>query len=220
MATRRKKIQITVDRALARAWKEASATLRRTKRAGARAWDERWETIAEIVDHDPPLYLAGGHASVEQFLAAHVEESPRTARRMMRVARFASPDDEVRYGVSRLDAAIAYLEAKTGEVFGRLPVAFDKLRIPVEKNGRVRRLPLEKISVRDLRAATRKLVREKKKSHPKASPIVTVVERALTKAGLPGVAIRLRKDQLSLSHIPVAKLPAAARALAAVKLPA
>jgi hypothetical protein len=104
-------------------------------------------------------------------------------------------------------------------IFGRLPVAFAKLRIPVDKNGKVRRLPLAKVSVRELRAATRKLRREKNKSHPKASPVVTTIERALTKAGFPGVSIRLAKNEVSLSRIPVAKLPAAARALARVKLP-
>jgi hypothetical protein len=108
-------VDLKVDANLKRRWLELAGVLADAKRRGMSAFDELWEAVDEIANHDPPLYLAAGCATFKAFLEEHIGEDERTARRNMRVARFASPNEEATYGVSKIDAALSYLEAKTGE---------------------------------------------------------------------------------------------------------
>lgn len=81
----------------------------------------------------------------------------------------------------RVDRAIAYVEAKArGPAKERLPVAFDKLRVPVESDGKTTFVSLEDAKVEDIEAATRKLLRAgEKDASAKASPVVKVVAAQL-----------------------------------------
>jgi hypothetical protein len=94
----------------------------------------------------------------------------------VRVAKFASPIEEERYGTTKLDAALAYIEAKLGAplVHPPLPIALDRLRIPVKHGAGVgsRSCTLEEARVEDIVAATRGLRTQKAK--PTSS-----VERAI-----------------------------------------
>lgn len=216
------KIEVKVDRALKRAWESARHTLMQAKHEGAGAFDVLWETIGEIIDHDPPLYLAGGYATTKAFLADYVEENERSAQRMIRVAKYASPDEEERYGVSLLDAAIALVEAKAGApAKGHVPVDFAKLRVPVVREGQHQRVGLAEASVEEVRAATRTVTRGgggKGKAPP--SPIVAAIAKVLASSRLRGVKVSLAHGQLRLSGIGVDIFPEVVRALAKVKLPA
>jgi len=211
------KLDLHVDRSLKKRWGRALTTLESARRQGATAFDELWETVAEIVDHDPPLYLAGGFATTKAFLTKHLKESERTARRLMRVAKFASPNEEARYGVSKLDAALAWLEAKAGKPRGRLPVDFPKLRVPV-KGGPT--LPFDEATVRDLTAATRELLRAGKprKNRP---PLVRALATAIAKKGksLDGITVSLTNGKLTLGNILPDQLAALTKALGSAKLP-
>ena len=220
-AGRPAKIEVTVDRALKRAWEAAHHTLMQAKHEGAGAFDALWETIGFIVSHDPPLYLAGGYATTKAFLADFVEENERTAQRMIRVAKYASPDEEEEYGVSKLDAAIAFVEAKAGApAKGRVPVDFAKLRIPVVREGAHQRVPLDLATVEELRSATRAVTRAgggAGKAPP--SPVVQAITRALASPRFRGVKVSLAHGQLHLSGIAVDQFSDVVRALAKVKLP-
>lgn len=214
-------VEIKVDRALKRSWDAHSAAMHSSKRQESGGFDAYWEAVGEILNHDPPLYLAGGCATVGEFLSKHVGESERTARRMVRVARYASPDDETRFGVSRLDAALTLLEAQGMDlVRGHVPVDFNRLRVAVKRDGKAGRVALLDATVDEVRAAARALQRRGRKSAETASPTTRAVTSALGKvAVLRKVTVRHAHDALSLGGIPTASWDAFAKAAAKVKLP-
>jgi len=217
---RSSRVTVQIDPALRRLYRKALAVVRRTARGAASAFDERWEAVAEILEHDPPLYLAGGYASARAFVRAELGETLRTALRCVRVAKYASPAEEARYGVAKLDAVLGYLEARTGPLRGRLPVDFRKLRLPVRRDGRERRVGVAEASVGEIRAAARALRRRAGAEGSRQSPVVRAVAAALSSGPLSGVRVRLAAGRLSFSDVPIDQLPAFAAALAAVRLPA
>jgi hypothetical protein len=213
-------VDLKVNQDLRKRWLRALDVVRDAKREGASAFDVLWETVAEIVEHDPPLYLAGGLATVKDFLAQHLSETERSARRWMRVAKFASPAEEARYGVSKLDAVIGYLEAKSGgPIQGSLPVAFDKLKIPVERDGKPTTVPLEEATVEAIETATRKLKRSGQKHPRAASPVLVAVTRELSKGKLRGISAKISGGKLMLGAVPLDALAELADALRRVRLP-
>ena len=161
-----------VDADLKRRWLKVAGVVDDAKRRGMSAFDELWEAVHEIASHDPPLYLAAGCATFKAFLKEYVGEDERTARRNMRVARFASPNEEDKYGVSKIDAALSYLEAKAGEELkGRLPIAFERLKVPAAVEGVRKNVPFEEATVQQLAVATREL-RSSTKGTAKEAPLV------------------------------------------------
>jgi hypothetical protein len=211
------KVTVKVDRALKAAWDRAAATLETTKVQGARAWDQLWETVGDVLEHEPPLYLAGGFATAREFLAAYAEGTDeRAARRNVRVAKVASPDEEVRYTVMKLDEALNYLEAKLGgPPRGRVPIDFEKLRIPVAGHPAGR--PLDEVTVQDLRAATRAL---DPKHAARSSPVVAELVRALgTVPAAKGVTVHYANGYVSLTHVPARAFRDVMRALAKATVP-
>ena len=216
--TRPAKVDLQIDRALKQRWESTLHTVLTARREGAGAFDELWEAVAAIVEHHPPLYLAGGFATAKAFFQQHLGETERSAKRNMRVAKYASPDEESHFGTSKLDAALGYLEAKTGPLTGRLPVDFKKLRIPVESKDGAKSVALGEATVQQIATATRSLQRAAGKTHPKASPVVTAVQKALSAAKHGSVTVRLAGGHLALSGIPVPSLAAVAKVLAKVKI--
>jgi hypothetical protein len=97
----------------------------------------------------------------------------------------------------------------------RLPIDFGKLRIPIEREGVGRRLSLDEASVEEIQAATRKLQRGAQRPHPKASPVVVAVARALSAKRLRGISVRFAAGKLSLGAIPVAAIGELGRASSA-----
>lgn len=213
-------VDLKVDKDLQKRWQKALDIVKDAKREGASAFDVLWETVAEIVENDPPLYLAGGLATTRDFLAQHLSETERSARRWMRVAKYASPAEEARYGVSKLDAVIGYLEAKSGgAIQGSLPVAFDKLKIPVERDGKTISVPLEEATVDAIETATRKLKRGGQKLPRKTSPVLAAVTRELSKGKLRGISAKISGGKLMLGAVPLDALSDLADALRRIELP-
>ncbi len=221
LKTRPANVEVKVDRALKRAWDAARHKLAEAKREGAGAFDTLWETIGIIIDHHPPLYLAGGYATAKAFLADFVEENERTAQRLIRVAKYASPDEEAKFGVSKLDAAIAFIEAKAGApAKGRVPVDFAKLKIPVVREKETRNVSLVDATVEEVRSAIRSVARSgaSKGSKPARSPVVNAITTALKAPHLHGIKVSLAHEEVTLSAIPVAHLQEVGRELAKLKV--
>jgi hypothetical protein len=211
------RVEVKIDRALKQRWEAAAATLERAKSSGASAFDVLWETVGEVLEHEPPLYLAAGLSTAKDFLAKYTHESERNAKRFVRVARYASPNEEERYGISKLDAVIDYVEAKLGTpAKGRVPVDFATLRIPVKREDETQRLSVEEASVEEIRAATRALAKTPK---AKQSPAVAAVRSALPAALQKELTISIAKERLTIGRIPLARLRETALALAKAKLP-
>lgn len=175
------------------------------------ARDRLRETVAEIVEHDPPLYLAGGFATDNAFFGGVLKETERSARRNIRVARYASPAEEVRFGTSKLDAVLGFLEAKSGALKGRLPVDLDKLRIPIARGESTVSLGIEEATVEEIAAATRALKRKEGAAARKTSPVVAAVSSELKSAPLRTISVRLSAGKRSLGDVPLPPCPPSPR---------
>ena len=171
---------------------------------GMSAFDERWEAADAILSHNPPLYVVGGYKDAREFFREVMREEARTAFRWVRVARYASPREEETFGPTLLDAAISYIEAKYGPVDGSLPVAFDRLKLPVRRAGAERKVPLSECTVLDVVAATRKLRKPKPNGRNRAAD--AFVESLGKVASLAGVQVRERAGLVTFANVPVAAL--------------
>ncbi|HEX7602096.1 MAG TPA: hypothetical protein VF316_10840, partial [Polyangiaceae bacterium] len=209
-------VVVRVDAKLKKAYDALVAEIQRSSRTEMEDFDRRWEAAGAIVDHDPPLYVVGGHRDAAEFYRAVMKEEPRSARRYVRVARFASPKDEQAYGVAKVDAALGYIEAKLGKPLAHppLPVALDRLRIPAASGTK----SLGTATVAEISAATSKLTVASRK-RPK-TPARAAIEKALEGiSSLADVKVSETHGAVSFGAVPLAALVRFASALAKVKLP-
>ncbi len=211
-----KKVVVKIDPLLMKQWNETVKRLARSKTAGAAAWDEYWEAFAGILDHRPPLYLAGGFATEAAFLAAYAPEGRSVACHNMKVARVATPKDEEKYGTSKLLEAITFLEAKNGGPL-KAPVDFGRIKIPVERDGQTRSVGLAEATGDAIREATR-AVDKKATDSRKTSPVELAIEKALKPVGVNARQVRLARDVVTL-RIKASALQRAGAALAKLRLP-
>nr|MBK7068886.1 hypothetical protein [Deltaproteobacteria bacterium] len=216
----KKKVELTVDPELKEKWDALDAAMHKARIAEGGSFDTYWEHAATVIDHEPPLYLAGGYASAKAFVEEHLHEKERTARRWMRVARYASPNEISHHGPSKLDAALSLLEAGGNDLSsGKLPVDFGRVRVSVERDGKTSRVALDDASVDEIAAAVKAALRANKKA-PGTHPMVKAVTKALAAdKTLRGVTVRRVGQRTSLANIDDAAWPALKRALRGLKLP-
>jgi len=216
------RVEVVIDRKSKLAWEALSKAMHDAKREESSGFDAYWEAVQAIIDHTPPLYLAGGFTTVRAFLAEMVGEKERTAFRMMRVARFASPDDETRYGTSKLDAALTYLAAKGLALDGpKIPVDFARLKIPARRDGKAHLLGLADATVAEIAAATRSLMRKGRAPKRASSRVQGAIEAGLRKSvALRKVGVQHARGEITVRGIPDGQWEAFVKAAAKVKLPA
>ena len=197
-------VTVKVDAKLAALYERSLGAIGAATARGMSAFDERWEAADAILSHDPPLYVVGGFKDAREFFREVMHEEPRTAFRWVRVARYASPREEERFGPTLLDAAISYMEAKLGPVEDSLPVAFDRLKLPVVRGGTERKVPLADCTVLEVVAATRKLRKPKATGRNRAADAFV---QSLGKVGsLAGVQVRERGGLVTFANVPVAAM--------------
>lgn len=212
-------VKVVVDTARKKRFEALIGEMHSSKRDEASGFDAYWEAVDDILRAE--LYIAGGYATADAFVRAVVKVPLRSALRNVRIARHASPAEEAAFGTALLDAAIGFIEAKAGgPIDGPLPVAFDKLRIPVEDGKGTKTLPLAEATVEQVRAATRALLGDGKKATSKRSPTEQAIVTTLhaTKA-LRGLTVSVRDGKVRLGPFALESLADVARALSAVKLP-
>ncbi|HEY1959669.1 MAG TPA: hypothetical protein VGH28_28865 [Polyangiaceae bacterium] len=207
-------VRVKVDPKLKKEYDALVAVISDSSRKEAEDFDRRWEAAAKVVEHE--LYVIGGYEDADPFFRAVMQEEPRNARRFMRVAKYASPSEETTYGTSKLDAALGFVEAKLGHPLAHppLPVAFDKLRIPVGKGTK----GLETASVPEITAATSKLTASWHKK-PKTPAQSALAEQIAKIDSLGGVRVHERDGILSFTGVPLGAIHHFIRALTAAKLP-
>ena len=203
-------VVVRVDPKLKREYARLAADIARASANEKKDFDLRWEAAMSIVEHSPPLYLAAGIASVEDFYRDVMHEEPRQAERFIRVAKFASPAEEELYGVSKLEAAIAFVKAKLGTLPAHppLPVAFNRLRIPVKTGTKA----LADASVAEIRAATSALLGKGSK-RPRSAAHGAITKSLGAVASLRDVATTERDGFLTFQRVPVAAFEHFIRAL-------
>lgn len=214
-------VKVAVDAKLKGQWDKTLAAIEKAKGQGAEAFDELWEAVAAVVEHDPPLYVIGGYGSAAEFFEEVLKEKARTAYRFIRVAKYATPQEEERYGTTVLDAALAYVEATIGKpLSGPLPIAFDRLRIPVTRDGKSTRLSLAEATAEEIAKATRELTTKSGKSTAAPNPVEHALQGAMAgNSSLKTVRASVRGGVATFSKVPVASIPVFGKALAAVKVP-
>ncbi len=216
MATKRTTAAVTVkvDASLKKLWIETNARLTKATAEGASSWDQRYEAVIDIVEHEPPLYLAGGFATEADFIKAVLNENRPAVYRNMRVAKYATAKEIETFGASRLDAAITFIEAKNGgPLKGRTPIDFSTMRFPVDGGNK----RLAELTVQDLRGAIAKL-KGRAKTSTKASPQASAISALLSKAKLGGVFVDVRRNELVL-RVPLDSVAAVGKALAGYRAP-
>ena len=203
IARQKQAAAVKVDPALKKKWLELSHVVEQAKRKEAFDWDALWEAVGHVVEHEPPLYTVGSFKNAKDYYQRALGESVRSASRNIRVAKFASPNEEAAHGVAKLDAALAFIEAKVGAPLAHppLPIAFEKLRFATPGG---KHIAFSEARVTDIVAATRALT--KKTAAPTSS-----AERALshTFAKHPAfktVRVRVRNGLATLTGIPIASL--------------
>jgi hypothetical protein len=195
------------------------ARLEAAKHKGAASFDELWELALTILEAG--LYVYGGFKSEADFLKRALQTDPRTAKRNMRVAKYASPKDEETYGVTNIDAAIDYLEAVHGPLARTLPVAFDRLRIPVVDGGgaHTERVAFKDLTAVEIQRATRLLKSKGKRAEPEARARVAF-EAALAKhPAFKRVRVSARAGLATFQDVPIASIGVFAKVIAATKTP-
>ncbi|MBI2389102.1 MAG: hypothetical protein HYV09_05755 [Deltaproteobacteria bacterium] len=212
-------LPVPVDVTLKRLWDKHAKIIAAAIDRDASAFDERWEAAAAIVDHEPPLYVVGGHKNAAEFFKSVLREPPRTAFRNMRVAKYFSPRDEAAHGVAKLDALLSFLEAKQKKPLGKsLPAALTKIRVPIAQYGRDDAVPLADATVAQLRAATKKLLKQSGRTRAvKKGKLQESLEAAFAGVELlAGIDVREDDGFVSLRRIPVGAFKAFTKALRGV----
>jgi hypothetical protein len=195
-------VTVKVAPALKAAYDKNMKVLASAQSQGAKAFDALWEAVDAIVNHEPPLYVVGDFATANQFFESVLKETPRTAQRNIRVARFATPAQEEKYGIATLDAALAYLQAKNGApLTGHHPIDFDALTIPVDSKGETKKKKLSDVTVRDLAAATAKLTGGAR-AKPKSEAYHAIAKELTAQKPLAGVGIHESAGVFSFERVP------------------
>lgn len=210
---------VKVDPKLEARWKQLEHRISAAEGRGAEAYDELWETVAEVVHHDPPLYVFGGYKSESDFYERALHTDLRSAKRNEAVAEHATPKEEAEYGESNIAAALDFITAKFGKLGKTLPVAFDRLKIPVRDGKNVRTVPFPKASVVEIQTATRELQR-KAAGEPVTDRTEAAIAKVMSKhAAFKNVRFTVRGGLVHVRSIPLASLDLFARVLSEVKLP-
>ncbi len=211
-------VVVKIDMALKKLYAFAIAQLDEAGGEGAAAWHKKYSTVATIVDHVPPMYLAGGFATDQAFFTGHLKETQQSALRNVRVAKLATAHEVERYSVARLSFAIAYIEARGQKrIKSRGELAFDELKIHFTRDGKGFVRSLLDISYADLKLAVVQATGHDKKP-PKQSPAAKAVIEAVKASGVKDVKTTVTKTMVTL-RMPLTGLSAVARELAGFKLP-
>ncbi len=182
-ATTSKPIVVKVDAKLKTLWTKELTVFKDSVRKDAKAFDEKYEAIARIIEHEPPLYLAGGCKTFHEFVEKYVHEDDTLVRRWVDVAKRATPEEEALWSPSRLAILLGILRAKSAD--GELPdkVAWRKLRVDLPgAKGKVKSVLGVEATLAQLREARayilRKLDKTPKPTTKSASHLLEALKSA------------------------------------------
>ena len=210
-------VVVKVDPNLKRLWLAALQALAAASAAGAVAWNKKYEAVDSIIQHVPPLYMAGGFATDAAFCDGMLQETQQSVLRNIKIARLATPAEIAKFSVTTLKYAIAYVEAKTKALIThRGAIDFETLKIQF-KHG-------DKTVSRSLQTATREELLEAigqlsgRAKPAKQSPAAKAAVAAVKDAAVEGVQATATKTQLVL-RVPYERLGEFCKALSGFKVP-
>ncbi|MFO0558911.1 MAG: hypothetical protein U0269_12910 [Polyangiales bacterium] len=194
-----------------------------------RGWDRKWEAVATVLAKR--YYLFDDEANTAPlWMKKHAHEEYRTGFRNARVATLASPDEEQRYTVTKIDLAYSLdearqrAEAKAKGVEWSAPerprkLDLAKLRYTVERDDKRVTVGLDEVSAAELRALQASESRSEGAPRARISKSAKAALRALAAhKALSNVTIRERDNELTIDHVRADQLAAVGRVLAALDL--
>ncbi|MBI4510549.1 MAG: hypothetical protein HY698_13025 [Deltaproteobacteria bacterium] len=192
--------------------------IRRLRAEGSQSFDELWETVAEVVEGEPPLFTAGGHTNVDSFIKKELPgETRRSVTRNVLVARSFTPADEARHGIGFLEEVAQYAKTIAGADEVPRAIDLDRLRVPVRRQGKTEQKTAREVTHLELRSARRALARGQG-NKPEPNPQEEAIQKALRKQSrLKGVTARVRKGAVRFSPVPLEHLTVLGKALATMK---
>ncbi len=207
-----------VDKALKKRYDELMARYHAALADESSGWDARFEALDEIINSDPPYYLAASYATAKQFLKAEVpQESERNIRTKILVARHFDPEDESRYGITRLEALIGILRAEAGGELGRVKIHPERQKVRVKEGKTTKLVPFAEATRDQLKAAIRLAQGKTGTSRAALPPLVAALKKALAGAKLADVGVSIRGGKVTLSGIDAVQFAALAKVLKGVK---
>jgi hypothetical protein len=209
---------VPVDKELKRAWDKQAAIIATASRADARAWDAKYEAVAAICAHEPPLYLAGGFATYEAFVTEHLKEDTRLVRDWMMVATHASPDEEADYSVTRLALLLSLMrvQSKDGSLPKSIPWKTLTLAVKNEHGKRVKRRAVE-MSLDEIRLARRLERSTVAEVHGREAPQVQAVRKEFRSDALRATSVKYTDGKFWFGAVPGYAIKEFARALGAAE---
>ena len=210
-------VVVKVDANLKRLYQAAVHLLASATAAGAIAWHRKYETVADIIEHKPPLYLAGGFSTDAAFCTAILDESQQSVIRSIKVAKLASAGDVAKFSPTKLSYAIAYVEAKNkAPIEGRGAIDFDTLKIQYKHGNKTVTKSLLTITRPELLEAIGQVSGHAKPV--KQSPVAKAAVAVVKEAAVEGVQATVTKTQIVL-RVPFEGLAAIGKAFADFKMP-
>lgn len=205
-----KKKLIRVDPALKKAWRDLIAQVHAHEKREAEGWDAEWEAVGQIIEHHPPLYELGGYKNSKEFFRKELGVDDRVGRAYVRVAEHATPADEQKFTVFRLDAALGWLEATHGPLSRKVPVDFSRVKIGNK--------PLEECTVAFIKSQTARA--RGKKAPLESTKYRDALSKAFAKhAAFGTLRIREANGKVSFHNVPNASLRTFAEVVLEAKLP-
>ncbi len=210
-------VVVKVDTNLKGLWLAALQTLAAASAADAVAWHKKYECVAGIIQHVPPLYLAGGFATAAAFCETILLETQISVARNIKIAKLTTPAEIAKFSVTNLKYAIAYVEAKTkAPIPNRGAVDFDNLKIQFKHDDKTVSRSLETATREELLEAIGQLSGRPKRV--KQSPVAKAAVAAVKEAAVEGVEATATKTQLVL-RVPYERLGEFCKALSGFKVP-
>ncbi|MBI4511333.1 MAG: hypothetical protein HY698_16995 [Deltaproteobacteria bacterium] len=199
---------------------DAMERVRKLREKGSVSFDELWEEVARLVDGEPPLFMAGGHRTLEEFLKKELPgETRRTVHRNILVALAFSPADEAKHGIAFLEEVAQYARTLASAEETPRAIDLDRLRVSVRKNGKLITKMARQATIDEIRAARRVLTVTKRKE-PTLNPAEDALRKAIRKgSGLREMSVVVRKDAARFSPVPLEKITAFGKVLSSVKMP-
>ncbi len=211
-------VLVPVNKALKSAWEKQKQIILEASRSNMREWDRKYEAVAEVAEHNPPLYLAGGYADLQTFAAEFLHEDVRMLRDWMNVAKLASPDEEALYTPTRLALLLSLMRAQSKD--GTLPKSVDwkKVRVPVVAAGAAKGAAKSALdaTLDEIRAARRVAMHAGDKPANHESKEVDSVRRVMRGDALGPVKVQYRDGMYSFGAVPAYAIEDFARALLAM----
>jgi hypothetical protein len=218
----------------AKARAEYDALLREmalAERDELRGWDRKWEAVATVLSKKYFLFDESASTAAE-WVKKHAREEYRTGARYARVATLASPEEEQKFTVTKIDIAYSIAEARERAAAKKKGVewtptvptkklALDKLRYTVVRDGAKVSLGLAEVSVAELRALQGGESRAEGAPTARVSKSARVVIGAISaERSLREVTVKERDNQLTIDNVRVDQLNALGRVLVALELDA